>query len=101
MATASKRRYTLEEYIALEERSEERHEFYRGEIFAMVGGSPTHNEIVGNLYHQLRSSLEAGGCRPYLSTQRVAIRAVDLHTYPDISIVCGAVHLDAEGPQSF
>lgn len=39
MSTApSQRRFTIAEYLALEEDSLEKHEFYQGEIFAMAGG---------------------------------------------------------------
>jgi Uma2 family endonuclease len=42
------RRYTLEEYSALEEQSEVRHEYVDGEVFAMAGGSKTHNVLIQN-----------------------------------------------------
>ena len=35
--------YTIEEYLALEEKSEVRHEFYNGEIYAMAGRTINHN----------------------------------------------------------
>ena len=35
MSTAPTRRFTLAEYLALEEANPEKHEFYNGEIFAM------------------------------------------------------------------
>ena len=40
MSTALKR-YTVDEYLALEEKSEVKHEYFDGEIFAMAGGTPT------------------------------------------------------------
>lgn len=40
MSTAvAKKYYTPEEYLALEVRAERKHEYYRGEIFLMPGGS--------------------------------------------------------------
>lgn len=48
--------YTVEEYLALEEASEIRHEFYEGEIFAMAGASLPHNRIIGNGYRALGDS---------------------------------------------
>ena len=38
------------DYVALEERSEEKHEFDAGEIFAMAGGTPEYAAIVGAVY---------------------------------------------------
>ena len=37
--------YTAEEYFALEAHSEVRHEFFDGEVFAMAGGTKSHNLI--------------------------------------------------------
>ena len=40
--TTSKRRYTLEDYLGVEEMSSVRHEYLDGAIFAMAGGTPQH-----------------------------------------------------------
>jgi Uma2 family endonuclease len=93
MATAERLKYTLEQYLDFENNSQERHEYYRGEIFLMTGGTTRHNEINGNLYYHLRIALESSPCHPHLSTQRLAIAEADLHTYPDVAIVCGPVEL--------
>lgn len=45
--------YTVEEYFKLEEQAGHKSEYYRGEIFAMAGGSYNHNVISGNLYAAL------------------------------------------------
>lgn len=37
------RHYTPAEYFALEEQSELRHEFFDGEVFAIAGGTKSHN----------------------------------------------------------
>lgn len=34
----SKQKYTLEEYMELDKNSEEKYEFFDGEVFAMAGG---------------------------------------------------------------
>ena len=49
--------YTEEEYLAFERASQERHEYYKGEIFAMSGASYKHNVIQINLTSLLRSFL--------------------------------------------
>jgi Uma2 family endonuclease len=41
--------YTAEEYLALGVESITRHEYRNGEIVPMPGGTPTHNEIIGDL----------------------------------------------------
>ena len=39
--------YTKEEYLVFEEGSLEKHEYERGRIIAMAGGSPNHGAIGG------------------------------------------------------
>ncbi|UPL49594.1 Uma2 family endonuclease [Hymenobacter sublimis] len=70
---ATTRRYTVEEYFALEEASEERHLFYRGEVFAMSGGVDGHNLTVSNCVMSLRNSLRGKGCRVYAENVRLAV----------------------------
>ncbi|MCE9527608.1 MAG: Uma2 family endonuclease, partial [Planctomycetales bacterium] len=64
-----KRIYNLEEYLALEASSPEKHEYYRGEVFLMAGGSVQHGIIIGNIYHQLRLQLKGKRCFPLVNDQ--------------------------------
>lgn len=86
-----KQKFTVQEYLELEETSLKKHEYYRGEIFDMSGPKIPHNEIAGNLYANLHSKLRGNKCKPYNSDQRIHIERNTLFTYPDISIVCGEV----------
>lgn len=80
---------TLEEYLEAENASEEKHEYYKGEIFAMAGAKLPHNIVAGNLYYQLRLKLKGKPCQPYNSDTRIHIPNNTLVTYPDITIICG------------
>lgn len=82
-------KFTVEEYLAMEEAAMEKHEYYRGEIFAMSGSKVPHNRISGNVYAALHQKLKGKKCRPYNSDQRIHIESNTLFTYPDISVVCG------------
>jgi Uma2 family endonuclease len=96
MSTAPENRRTpLEEYLLWEERSGSRHEFYRGRIYAMAGASPRHNRIAKNILTRLDQLLEGHECEPFGSDQRIRLAAVDLSTYPDVSVVCGGLQMDA------
>jgi Uma2 family endonuclease len=96
MSTApQQRRISLNEYLEREERSVTRHEFYRGQIFAMAGASPRHNRIAGNIFARLHQLLEGTNCEAFASDQRIRIEAVDLSTYPDVSVVCDGLELSA------
>jgi Uma2 family endonuclease len=88
-SAATKIRFTPQEYLALERKSETRNEYYNGEIFAMAGASREHNLIVGNLLRDIGNQLEDRPCESYPSDMRVSIEATGLYTYPDVSVVCG------------
>jgi Uma2 family endonuclease len=85
----NKRKYTIDEYLEIENAATEKHEYYRGEIFAMSGAKLNHNVISSNLIIALGAQLKGGSCRPFGSDMRVHIPSNTLFTYPDLSIVCG------------
>ena len=84
-----KKFYTIQEYLEMENGSLEKHEYYKGEIFAMSGAGNRHNIISINVIISLGKSLKGKGCRPYGSDMRINIPENTLFTYPDISIFCG------------
>lgn len=84
-----KRKYTIEEYLEMENASDEKHEYYQGEIFAMSGAKLTHIQIVMNVSTTLKVKLRGRPCQPFGSDLRVHIPKNTLFTYPDISVICG------------
>ncbi|OGX90849.1 Uma2 family endonuclease [Hymenobacter coccineus] len=82
------RRYTPEEYLALEEKSEVRHEYFDGKIFAMAGASAPHNLIKGNMIAALRPGARQRGCRVFDENMRLAVQEKKYYTYPDIMVSC-------------
>lgn len=82
------RRYTAEEYFALEETSEVRHEFFEGEIFAMAGESTAHNLIAGNLYMGLRLAVRGRGCQVFIENVQLTVRRGQQYVYPDVLVTC-------------
>jgi Uma2 family endonuclease len=91
---------SVEEYLAREDGAEIKSEYYRGEVFAMSGGTRNHATIVGNIYHQLRLGLRGKPCRPANSDQRIYIPKIGLHTYPDVSVTCGPPQSEKVDPQA-
>lgn len=81
--------YTPEEYLALEELVDTKSEYYKGQIFAMTGGSINHNWIAVNVITALGGGLQSTPYEPFNSDLRVYIKAHDLFTYPDVSVLCG------------
>ena len=76
-----------EEYLEWEEKSEVRHEYIDGEVFAMAGTSDYHSVIIFNLYAILRPCLKGAGCLPLAD---VKARPVGLSRfyYPDFMVTC-------------
>ncbi len=79
------------EYLDAERKALDKHEYYKGEIFAMSGASLAHNVIASNVFISAGQKLKGKNCRPFGSDLRVHIPKNSLYTYPDISIVCGDV----------
>jgi Uma2 family endonuclease len=49
MSAPPKKRYTLKEYLELDKNSDERLEYWDGEIFSTAGVSEEHNQIKVNM----------------------------------------------------
>ena len=88
MSAQPKRLITPEEYLAIERDVEAKHEFYRGEMFAMGGASREHNLITGNVGASLHAQLANRPCEAYQNDMRVKVAATGLYTYPDVVITC-------------
>lgn len=84
-----KQKFTIEEYLEMENAAEEKHEYYQGEIFAMSGAKHSYNIVVRNIYFALGEKLKGKPCQPLGSDSRVHIPKNSLFTYPDISVTCG------------
>ncbi len=95
-----KRMLSAEEYLELERHAEDRHEYFRGEIFAMTGGTRRHTQIAVNLASELRAALRDRPCLVVGSDLRIAIPALDLYTYPDVAVVCGPARFTDEREES-
>jgi Uma2 family endonuclease len=89
MHAYQKKFYTIQEYLDMENAAFAKHEYYKGEIFAMSGAGYRHNIISTNVIVLLAKLLKGKGCRPYGSDMRINIPENTLFTYPDISIFCG------------
>ena len=77
-------------YLAWETALPERHEFIRGETFAMTGARGTHNTIAGNLFVVLKAGLRGTSCRTYIEGVKVRIALADAALYPDVFVTCAA-----------
>jgi Uma2 family endonuclease len=85
-----KRRITADEFLAWDERQAIKHEFVRGEVFAMAGGEDRHYSLALNLAIALRQHLGGSGCRVYGGDVKLRVEAADCFFYPDLMVTCSA-----------
>ena len=81
--------FSIPEYLEMENAATEKHEYYKGEIFAMSGGKVQHNLVSKNILTSLDVLLDGKPCQPYNSETRIHIEQNSLFTYPDVSVICG------------
>lgn len=84
---------TADEFLAWESTRMDRHEFIRGEVFAMTGGVDRNDTVAGNLYMKLRQHLRGTPCRVYGSDVKLRVDAADCFFYPDLMVTCSAADL--------
>ncbi len=106
-------RYSVEEYLALERESEERHEYLDGQIYAMggespehgaAGESPEHGAICTNLTRIISTHLLGSPCQVFSKDMKVRSgpasklgrRTKGLYSYPDLVVVCGELKFHDE-----
>lgn len=88
MSTQPHRRYTLEEYFALELAREEKYEYFDGEVFNMSGGSRAHERIIFNLTLNLGMMLRGRGCSIFPSNMRLKVPSQPPYRYADLMALC-------------
>ena len=77
-----------EEYLDGEEISQIKHEYIRGEVYAMAGASDSHVTISVNLVILLGTHLRGTGCRVYVSDMKAQIETANIFYYPDVMVSC-------------
>ena len=91
MSAAQKPYTAYADYLAFERASAEKHEYLRGEIFAMVGGTPEHARLQSALSRELGIALSGRPCNVYSSDLRLRIAATERSCYADVVVICGPV----------
>jgi Uma2 family endonuclease len=90
MILTAEKLYTIEEYLALEEKAETKHEFDNGKIIEMPGAKFNHNTIAARIIAALIVALEnmQKDCFVQTSDIKIQIPAADSFVYPDVAVVC-------------
>jgi Uma2 family endonuclease len=92
------RRYTVKEYVELDEKSIEKLEYRYGEIVSMAGGTMEHSRITTNTIRSLGNRLDGSPCTVFDSNLRIQYYRSRRYCYPDAVVVYGTPILsDVEG----
>lgn len=85
---------TPDAYLAMEAESGAKHEYVRGEVFAMSGASDAHNDVASNVHARLRAHLRGKPCRAQLTDVKLRVEAAGAFFYPDVFVTCAPSDLD-------
>lgn len=102
MNSSSKhKRYTPQEYYALERAAWRKSDYFDGQIFEIwpgsVGESPfRHDLIASNLVRELGNRLQGKACCAYGSNRRLTISATSFECHPDVGIYCSKLERDLD-----
>lgn len=91
---------TLYEYVAAERVAAVKHEYLRGQVWAMAGGTVEHGRLAVAVSTALSLALRGRPCVVLSSDARVRIDETDRSTYPDVIVVCGARLTAADDPDA-
>lgn len=80
-------RLSLAEFLAWEAEQVERNEFWRGEVFAMVGAKRGHGRVIANLMRHLGNHLDGTPCQAFSESMKVQV-GEEAVLYPDVFVTC-------------
>lgn len=80
-------RYSIQEYLELEEKSEEKNEFHNGKIIAMPGGTANHALIATNIVVALGGALSDTNHIVLNSDVKIHIPKIRHFVYPDAIVI--------------
>jgi Uma2 family endonuclease len=84
-----KKNYSPEEYLTLEEKATDKHEYRNGEIVIMPGGTTNHNQIALNFCRQFPLTIKDQDYYIYINDVRLWIPQYRVFTYPDVMVIKG------------
>ena len=85
------RQVPYDEFLVMENASDDHHEWVDGVVYAMSRGTPEHGRLTGRVIARMLNPLLEEGCEIFASDTAIFIEAARHHTYADASVVCGAL----------
>lgn len=87
------KKYTIEEWLALEAEDGIRYEYHYGDVYAMAGGTLNHGTLGDNTFFELETHFRKNGgrCRAMSSEFKIEIAKAGRYVYPDTVAVCRSI----------
>lgn len=89
--------YTAQDYLELEEQSEDKHDYRDGEIIQIAEETTKHNKIALNFCRQFPLSIGDIDYEVYLGDVKLWIPAYRQYTYPDVMVIEGEPMYEGTG----
>ena len=96
MTATIQRRYSLDEYRAIVDTSEEKCEYHDGEIIAMTGGTVKHSRLSRNILSLLDTKLQNTNFEAINNDLRLWIPDYRRGVYPDAMVFDGALQFNGD-----
>ncbi|MEM6801673.1 MAG: Uma2 family endonuclease [Bacteroidota bacterium] len=91
---------SIAKYLDLELKSDMRHEFHDGEVFAMAGGTKNHGILGTNILTEVNIQVRNKGCITFNGDVKIRIQPSNRFLYPEASIVCGKLETSEEDEEA-
>lgn len=85
-----------DEYLVWEEQQLYKHEYIEGTVYAMTGGTLSHNTIALNLASAIKNRLRGSECRVFINDVKVRVSAKGPYFYPDVVVTCNVHDLHSQ-----
>lgn len=96
MSVAPQRFFTADDYLAWENQQETKHEYVRGEVYAMAGARDAHVAVALNVASMLKAHLRGTPCRTYISDMKLKVELAEAFYYPDVFVTCDSRDLETD-----
>ncbi|MCW5922223.1 MAG: Uma2 family endonuclease [Saprospiraceae bacterium] len=99
-------RYSVEGYLEIERKTNQRHIFINGLIYLMAGAKPPHLRISGNVFGQLYNALENRvDYEVFNSETKIYLPRFNYYYYPDALVMAGKTRVcqqrNRRNPESY
>ena len=90
-------RMSVTDYLNWEPQQSDKHDFLRGEVFAMTGGTLRHNRATLRSTLAFDQHLADTPCKVFSGDVKVAVNVTEHWFYPDVVVTCSAQDLSDMG----